>query len=33
MTPDQITKANAELRHQSALDIVKWAIAQVPISF
>ena len=28
MTPDQITKANAELRHKSALDIVKWAIAQ-----
>ena len=28
MTPDQITKANAELRNQSALEIVKWAIAQ-----
>ncbi len=28
MTPDQISKANAELRHKSALDIVKWAIAQ-----
>jgi phosphoadenosine phosphosulfate reductase len=28
MTPDQISKANAELRNQSALDIVKWAIAQ-----
>ena len=28
MTPDQITKANAELRHKSALDIVKWTIAQ-----
>lgn len=28
MTPDQITKANAELRDKSALDIVKWAIAQ-----
>ena len=27
MTPDQITKANAELRNKSALDIVKWAIA------
>ena len=27
-TPDQITKANAELRNQSALEIVKWAIAQ-----
>ncbi len=29
MTPDQITKANAELRNKSALDIIKWAIAQV----
>jgi phosphoadenosine phosphosulfate reductase len=28
MTPDQIAKANAELRNKSALDIVKWAIAQ-----
>ena len=28
MTPDQITKANAELRHQSPLDIVEWAVAQ-----
>jgi phosphoadenosine phosphosulfate reductase len=28
MTPDQISKANAELRDKSALDIVKWAIAQ-----
>ena len=28
MTPDQIAKANAELRNRSALDIVKWAIAQ-----
>jgi len=28
MTPEQISQANAELRHQSALDIVKWAIAQ-----
>ena len=28
MTPDQIAKANAELRDRSALDIVKWAIAQ-----
>ncbi len=28
MTPDLITQANAELRNQSALDIVKWAIAQ-----
>ena len=28
MTPDQITQANADLRNQSALDIVKWAIAQ-----
>lgn len=28
MTPEQISKANAELRNKSALDIVKWAIAQ-----
>jgi len=28
MTADQIAKANAELRNQSAPDIVKWAIAQ-----
>ena len=28
MTTDQIAKANAELRNKSALDIVKWAIAQ-----
>jgi phosphoadenosine phosphosulfate reductase len=28
MTADQITQANGDLRHQSALDIVKWAIAQ-----
>src|SRR5882672_11133859 len=28
MTPDQITKTNAELRGKSSLDIVKWAIAQ-----
>ena len=28
MTHDQIAKANAELRNKSALDIVKWAIAQ-----
>src|SRR6185369_17360169 len=28
MTPDQITKANVELRGKSALEIVKWAIAQ-----
>ena len=28
MTPDQIAKANAELRHQSPLDVVRWAIAQ-----
>jgi phosphoadenosine phosphosulfate reductase len=27
MTPDQIIKANAELRDTSALDIAKWAIA------
>src|SRR5687768_6791480 len=29
MTADQIAKANAELRNQSALDIVKWAMTQV----
>ena len=28
MTSDQIAKANADLRNKSALDIVKWAIAQ-----
>ena len=28
MTPDQITKANAELRVKPALDIVRWAVAQ-----
>src|SRR5688572_16255145 len=28
MTPDQIAKANASLRHQSAPDIVGWAIHQ-----
>ena len=28
MTPDQILKANAELRNKSALEIVQWAIAQ-----
>jgi phosphoadenosine phosphosulfate reductase len=28
MTPDQIFKANAELRDKSALDIVGWAVAQ-----
>ncbi len=28
MTADQITQANAELRHKSALEIVRWAIAQ-----
>ena len=28
MTPEQISKANAELRDKSALDVVKWAIAQ-----
>jgi phosphoadenosine phosphosulfate reductase len=30
MTPDPIVKANAELRDKSALEIVKWAIAQAP---
>ena len=29
MTPDQITKANDELRSKSPLEIVRWAIAQV----
>lgn len=29
MTPDQIAKANAELRSKSPLEIVRWAIAQV----
>lgn len=28
MSPEQISKANVELRNASALDIVKWAIAQ-----
>ena len=28
MTPEQITQANASLRNQSALEVVKWAIAQ-----
>src|ERR1700721_2356303 len=28
MTPEQISQANADLRSKSALDIVKWAIAQ-----
>jgi phosphoadenosine phosphosulfate reductase len=28
MTPEQITKANAELRNKSPLEIVRWAIAQ-----
>lgn len=28
MTPDQISQANADLRSQSALEIVRWAIAQ-----
>src|SRR5436190_7950674 len=28
MTPDQILKANAELRNKSPLEIVRWAIAQ-----
>ena len=28
MTPEQIAKANFELRNQSPLEIVKWAIAQ-----
>jgi phosphoadenosine phosphosulfate reductase len=28
MTPDQIIQANAELRHQSPLEIIRWAVAQ-----
>ncbi len=28
MTPDQIAQANADLRNKSALDIVKWGLAQ-----
>ena len=28
MTPEQISKANAELRNKSPLEIVRWAIAQ-----
>ncbi|MEI9865642.1 MAG: phosphoadenosine phosphosulfate reductase family protein [Limisphaerales bacterium] len=28
MTPDQIIKANAELRSKTPLEIVRWAIAQ-----
>src|SRR5688500_4103475 len=28
MTPDQISKANAELRDKPPLDIIKWAVAQ-----
>jgi phosphoadenosine phosphosulfate reductase len=28
MTPDQIAQANVELRNKSALDIVKWGLAQ-----
>ncbi len=28
MTPEQIIQANAHLRHQPALEIVRWAIAQ-----
>src|SRR3954470_17478567 len=28
MSPDQITKANSDLRHQPALEIVRWAIAR-----
>ena len=28
MTPDQISKANAELRNQSPLEIVRWAVGQ-----
>ncbi|HTA95870.1 MAG TPA: phosphoadenosine phosphosulfate reductase family protein, partial [Verrucomicrobiae bacterium] len=28
MTPEQISKANSELRNKSPLEIVKWAVAQ-----
>jgi phosphoadenosine phosphosulfate reductase len=28
MTPDQIIQANAELRHQSPPEIIRWAVAQ-----
>ncbi|MSU28502.1 MAG: phosphoadenylylsulfate reductase, partial [Pedosphaera sp.] len=28
MTPEKITQANVDLRTQSPLDIVRWAIAQ-----
>ena len=28
MTPEQITQANADLHGKSALDVVRWAIAQ-----
>lgn len=28
MTPDQIIQANADLRDKSALDVVRWAVAQ-----
>src|ERR1039458_7699540 len=28
MTPDQISKANAELRSKSPLEIIRWAVAQ-----
>jgi len=28
MPTDHIARANAELRHRPALDIVKWAVAQ-----
>ena len=28
MTPDQISKANVELQDKSALDVIKWAVAQ-----
>jgi phosphoadenosine phosphosulfate reductase len=30
LSESEITKLNAELRNQSALDIVKWAVAQAP---
>ena len=28
MSPDQISKWNAELRHKTPLEIVRWAIGQ-----
>ncbi|MEY4385842.1 MAG: Phosphoadenosine phosphosulfate reductase, partial [Verrucomicrobiota bacterium] len=30
LSESEITQLNAELRNKSALDVVKWAIAQAP---